>query len=142
MRAAFAHYRALITDTVDTAFRSIWASRQRALLTSLGVITGCMAFTASYGALRGKLEDGLVQHRTKKTQVRQLLGADTRGNGGPLDGRIAGGKSADDFRCNGHGCVACVHPLIRLRALAGCEFLENRPYRVLSFLRKDTTLTP
>jgi putative ABC transport system permease protein len=62
MRDAFTRYRALIADTLDTAFRSIWASRQRALLTSLGVITGCMAFTASYGALRGKLEADLREY--------------------------------------------------------------------------------
>ncbi len=62
MKGALTRYRALVADTLETAFRSIWASRQRALLTSLGVITGCMAFTASYGALRGKLEADLAEY--------------------------------------------------------------------------------
>ncbi len=58
-----ARYRALLIDTVGTALRSIWANRQRAVLTALGVITGCLAFTGSYGLLWGKFESDLRELR-------------------------------------------------------------------------------
>ncbi len=60
---ALAHLKALLGDNLATALRSIWSNRQRAVLTALGVITGCMAFTAAYGILWGKFEGDLRELR-------------------------------------------------------------------------------
>ncbi len=57
------HLRALLTDAIDTALRSIWSNRQRGLLTALGVIAGTMAFTGSYGVMWGDYEDELRELR-------------------------------------------------------------------------------
>jgi putative ABC transport system permease protein len=61
--ATLRHRAQFIANAFDTAARSLWARRQRALLTALGIITGCMAFTGSSGVLWGRMESDLASWR-------------------------------------------------------------------------------
>jgi putative ABC transport system permease protein len=56
-------WQVLLVETFFTAIRSLWNHRIRSLITAVGIIVGCMTYTAISAMLRGKLENDLGEMR-------------------------------------------------------------------------------